>query len=276
MGKYDYDASEFDGGGSGLALPFIQIRQKELKSADGKQILQPAGNFKYNDDTPDTEEIEFVLLFSHKGRSHWLPGADLPDCKSNNAIVPTNPEKCYCSLCENCDESVWHGTEKPACQENIQMCILQYSEEKDEFVPYILQVKGKGMKPARDLINSLKKHADSDDAAPWHYPVKASTKYVQEKGYTYYVNVFDCGKYVRMPEEFIERLDAIREDLLDPWKESIKVMLPADSAPALTGRDRAVGQLMSGNEDVDKKPLEVTTLGGGDPFKLGDDPFEGE
>lgn len=275
MGKYDYDVNaEFAGSSEGLGIPFIGIRQKELKSADGKQILQAAGAYKYNDDTPDAEEITFVMLFSHPGRSHWLPGADLPDCKSNNNDTPLNPETAYCTDCNKCDEAVWHGSEKPACQSNLQMCILSYDEESDQFIPGILQVKGKGLKAGKACVDALKKLAKKNaDTAPWHYLVKTYPKYVAEKGFTYYVNVFECEEKVTLPEGFIERIDEIRADLYDAWMDGVKVEPIGNEAPALTGR-QSVGQLMQNNEVVVQQELQTTVLGGSDPFKLKSPPAD--
>jgi hypothetical protein len=271
MGKYNYDDSDYDGIGGGLGLPFVGIRQNDLKDEDGKQIIQSAGSFKWNDETPDSDEIAMLVLFSHPGKSNWPKDADRPDCKSFNAKNPMNPATAWSASCEICDKGQWQGKTPPECQDILQILAITYNQDTDEYTPFILQVKGKGMAPAKKFLQAIKTHARTDDLAPWHYPVIAKTKYVNENNYKYYVNVFDCGDFTPLDEEMIARVDEIRESMKFAWDEAMKspTITPALDAGTRAQLPGVAGILYSGEPEEEKKEIPTQTLEGS-PFKMPD------
>lgn len=278
MGKYDVSVNEeFDGIGGGLGYPYANIRQKDEKAQDGKTIINPAGNFRFNDDTEDVEELMFVVLFSHTGRSHWEEGAETPDCKSVDGKYPLNQTKAYSATCDTCQMAAWVDRKPPKCSETLQICCVSYDEEADELIPFILQLKGTGLDPGKKLLRALIKKSDPEnDIAIWHYPASGKCKYVSKNGWNYYVPEF-AATYDILPDDLRAKIDDFREDIKDQWLDNVKPnALPAYSGapelprgPVVTGP--AIGQIV----DEPAAVVGTTNLSQGSPFSK-KDVFSGE
>lgn len=206
-------------------LPFVSIRQKDLKDAKGK-VIRSAGHFRISDkacpDMPDADGekgLVVTVLADQSSRVYW-PNLtdDKPSCKSNDGRVGMGEPGGDCATCKH---GQWKqdGT-RPDCAQHINLCCYDHTVKR----AYIVNIGRSGLRPWNDFKAILKHNTVSVKGKTFPVPIhfmeiRITVAYVQEPS-PHYVPVFTLvnslsGTMVAMMKQYRSELGTAISKTID-------------------------------------------------------------
>ena len=210
-------------------VPIVSIRQKDLKDEKGKTI-EHAGNFKMYDSVskgggvsiPDVDgQIGLVVtpIVDQTSRTYWANLSDpKPACKSLDGVTGVgNPG----GRCATCKLSQWNGDERPKCNQEINVLVLNHSDG----TAFVLRIGRSGLKPwgnFKALVDRIKVGGRS---MPLHsFKVNVTALYQQDPQ-PHYVPAFLLGKQV--DAAVFMQIKKMRET----WHQAFASAIEVDDTP---------------------------------------------
>jgi len=276
---YQQVQADFVGIEPTFAIPFVSIRQKPELSDDGRTVIRAPGRWRFNDNREDDLEVfRCVMLACNKGRTHFDPNSNQPDCRSLDGSTPLQPK--FARTCATCPLSQWVGTDKPECPEQLNLLLLDATLQ-----PFIYSASGSHLKPVKAFLNAL---IHLERRAPTDFVVNIGVEKTEKPPYTWYLPVFPSVEDIKSslePGSTVKSIAPIgnaelRTKVLQLKEELAPILLRTlreDSDGGRGGALAAVSELLppaaAGSSMGSPVAASATGTTGGrpDPFKeLGD------
>lgn len=211
------DESDFDGFEQpSVRLPYVSIRQKDLKGEKGK-LLRPAGGFRMVDksgvevdDIDGDQGLIVTILGDRRTRVYFesLTSAQ-PDCRSLDSLTGVGKPGGDCMKCQLSqwnNQAVKDEDRRPKCASQYNLVCYDWGSQS----LYVLNVGRSGLAPWDDFKRSLQRNKVSINnklmsLPPFALIVKVTTEYRDDKG-QYYI-----PKFTRVKELSVETFKLVKE-----------------------------------------------------------------
>ena len=176
-------------------LPIVSIRQKEVRSENGRTVLIPAGGFKMYDSVAkaletNVQDVEGDLIVSllrdQDGRTYWKDlDAAKPDCKSINGKIGVGNPGGQCIDSQGlpvCPKAQWTkhpdtGADiRPECSAEVNLLAYDHTLQSC----YVLRLGRSGIKPYSDFKKLVARGIKGQQIPLPFLKVRISTRYETE------------------------------------------------------------------------------------------------
>lgn len=257
------DPTDFDGfeKRKGSTLTIVSIRQKDLKGADGRTLIEPAGGFKIYDSVsnaanrhvPDLDGatgLDVTILMHQYGATYWRAIGDTrPSCKSLNGITGEGEPggDCFsCPLSKFNNKATKPEEKRPKCGQEVNVLVWDH---KSGF-SYVLRLGRSGVKPYQLFIEDLNRESAGKMPVS-SYRVKITTAFKNDIG-EYFLPVFETLGQIPI-SQFLE-FKNLRSDLSGAVTEAAQTDLREEN-----DNPNSSGAHSINNAEL---PDDVTPIGG--------------
>jgi hypothetical protein len=203
----------------------VQNMTQDPKGAKPGQFLDQLTGEAY-------DELTLIPLRIVEQRVLFPPGefGQSPICRSEDGLVPSPfAQFPQAKSCDTCPKSQWLNKQRPPCNMKFNMLVLS----KETKVPHWLQIGGTGIRPTRDMIDTITRDVyimqQTQGKTYRLYDYFFTIKSEQVKGkqgifyvprYTSVLKVQNPGEFSPFFEEFVKNIQKYHEQLAQAQAEA--------------------------------------------------------
>jgi hypothetical protein len=244
----DYGGLEDDG----QAFPIVTIRQKDVKTEDGRKLLHRAGDFRMYDPVAVTNNVEIpdvpgepgltITVALDQASRVYFSAMDAPvACRSNDGLTGQGKPGGKCSTCELNKLSPYYQGAQTTCKAQKNLLVFDHISKR----PYVLRLGPSGL----TIWKNFKTVFGQQKLPPIAIVIQVTTKYVDDGKGQYYTPVFSI--VATLPVETFMQMRQIKTDATVNMAKTVDIVIDDETNHVLTGDTG--GDLPPGVEPVSNK-----------------------